>query len=66
MSTATYTCIACREDIPPGTAIIVGISIDGYPDRLPTNVVACRSCEDRARAMVARELGRREDRDGLE
>ena len=63
---ANYTCIACREDIPTGTAIIVGITIDGYPDNLPTNVVACRGCEDRARAMVARELAGREKRDGLE
>lgn len=51
-----YTCLACREPIPTGTAIIVGISVDGYPDNLPTNVVACRGCEDRARDIVAKAL----------
>lgn len=27
--TATYTCVACNEPIPPGTAIIVGVDIAG-------------------------------------
>ena len=58
--TATYTCIACAEPIPTGTAIIVGVDIAGYPERLPVNIVACRACEDRARAIMARELARRE------
>lgn len=58
--TATYTCIACAEPIPTGTAIIVGVDIAGYPERLPSNVVACRACEDRARNIVARELAGKE------
>jgi hypothetical protein len=52
----TYTCIACHEPIQPGNAIIVGVDVEGYPQTLPTNVVAHRGCEDHARSIVAREL----------
>ena len=51
-----YTCLACAEPIQPGQAIIVGVDVAGYPDKLPVNVVAHRGCEDRARAVVAKML----------
>lgn len=58
--TATYTCIACAEPVPPTNAVIVGVDVAGYPDRLPTNIVAHTGCEDRARAIVAKALTARE------
>jgi hypothetical protein len=56
--TATYTCIACGASIPPASAVIVGVDIGGYPDRLPTNVTACRGCEDAGRAIIRKALAK--------
>ncbi len=58
--TAQYTCIACAEPIQHGQAIIVGVDVGGYPDTLPVNIVAHRGCEDRGRAVVAKEIAERE------
>jgi hypothetical protein len=56
----TATCIACGATIPPATAVVVGVDVAGYPDRLPVNVVACRGCEDTARGIIKRAQGERE------
>jgi hypothetical protein len=58
--TPPTTCIACGASIPPASAVIVGVDIGGYPDRLPTNVVACKGCEDAGRALIRRAQGERE------
>ena len=58
--TASYTCIACNAPIPPATAVIVGVDVSGYPERIPTNVSACKGCEDKARAIVRRAREERE------
>jgi hypothetical protein len=51
-----YICIACNASIQPASAVIVGVDIGGYPDRLPVNVVACRGCEDTGRTIIRRAL----------
>jgi len=51
-----YTCIACGEPIIPATAIIVGVDVGGYSDKLPTNIVAHRGCEDAGRTIIRKML----------
>ena len=52
----TYTCLACAEPVTPANAVIVGLDLAGFPERVPTNVVAHHGCEDRARSIVAKAL----------
>ena len=52
----TYTCLACAEPVAPAHAVIVGLDLAGFPERVPVNVVAHHGCEDRARSIVAKAL----------
>jgi hypothetical protein len=58
--TATYTCIACDKPLPAADAVIVGVDVAGYPERIPTNVLAHHGCEDKARALIRRALADQE------
>jgi hypothetical protein len=58
--TPPTTCIACGASIPPASAVIVGVDVGGYPDRLPANVSACKGCEDTGRAIIRRALAGRD------
>lgn len=49
-------CIACAQAIPPGAAVIVGLDVSDFPARVPTNVLACKACESRARQIIAKAL----------
>jgi hypothetical protein len=55
-----YTCLVCAESVLPADAVIVAVDVAGYPDVMPTNVVAHPGCAHAARSMVRRELERRE------
>ena len=56
----TYTCLACAVPVAPANAVIVGLDLAGYPERVPVNVVAHHGCEDRARSIVAKALAAQE------
>lgn len=59
MAISACLCLFCNEPILANEAVIVGVDVAGYPERLPVNILAHRGCENQARDIIAHELERK-------